>query len=311
MTKEFRDDKGFTENEFLAHYKLKDYERPSITVDPVLLTVVDGVITNPKNPPRKKLQVLLIKRGGHPFIYHWALPGGFIQMNESSNEGAYRELEEETSIRRDQVYLEQLYTWNDPHRDPRGRIISISYMALVDSGRLDVRAGSDARDARWFTIELFPFKKNKSRTAEGFIQEEYWRLNLINEDLPATEEFPALTAVIRITRTVEGNIIKTDRQVIESCGIAFDHAAIIEYSMFRLKNKIEWTDIAFALMPPLFSLGDLQRVYEAILGRELTDPNFRRKMGNKVIETNEKELGVPWRPSKLYRFNPNWDEESF
>jgi len=101
-----------------------------------------------------------------------------------------------------------------------------------------------------------------------------------------------------------------ERELIESNGIAFDHAKIIEYGIERLHNKIEYTDIAFNLMPELFTLTELQQVYEVILDTELLKANFRRKIAGKVIETDQYTRDVGHRPSKLFRFNPNWTNVS-
>ena len=122
---------GLTEEEFLASYDASKYERPSVTVDMLIFTVTNEKKENYRKLPEKVLRLLMIKRADHPYIGQWALPGGFIKMDESLEEGALRELKEETNI--DNIYMEQLYTWGDVNRDPRTRIISVSYMALVDS----------------------------------------------------------------------------------------------------------------------------------------------------------------------------------
>lgn len=115
-----------------------------------------------------------------------------------------------------------------------------------------------------------------------------------------------LSANIKIVKTVEGKVTKIEREIIDSNGIAFDHAKIIEYGINRLKSKIEYTDIAFNLVPELFTLTELQQVYEVILDTELLKANFRRKTADMVIETNEYTKDAGHRPSKLFRFNPNW-----
>jgi hypothetical protein len=98
--------------------------------------------------------------------------------------------------------------------------------------------------------------------------------------------------------------------VIESHGIAFDHAKIIAYGIERLRSKVEYTDIAFNLMPKRFTLTELQQVYEVILDKELLKANFRRKIAAMVTETNEYTRDAGHRPSKLFRFNPNWTNVS-
>jgi len=139
-----------TEEEFLRTYKAKDYPKPSVTVDLVIFTVVDTV-----------LKVLLIKRKGHPFKGRWAFPGGFVDVGDGfRNQGegvemaAHRELAEETGLPLGCCFLEQLYTFGEPNRDPRMRIITVSYYALVSPEKVPlVHAGDDASEAEWFPVE--------------------------------------------------------------------------------------------------------------------------------------------------------------
>lgn len=127
------------EQKFLQEYKPKDYAKPSVTADILVFSMIDN-----------KLNILLVKRGGHPYKNYWAIPGGFVNMKESIKEAAYRELKEETGV--DDVYLEQLATFGEVDRDPRMRIISIAYIALVKSNDVTVVAGDDASDAQWFEV---------------------------------------------------------------------------------------------------------------------------------------------------------------
>lgn len=120
-----------------------DYPRPALTVDCVVFGFDEGA-----------LKVLLIERDRPPFRGRWAIPGGFVDMDESLETAARRELQEETGVR--DVYLEQLYTFGDPDRDPRGRVVSVAYFALVKLSRHQVRAATDARDAAWFPISDLP-----------------------------------------------------------------------------------------------------------------------------------------------------------
>ena len=145
----FRSDhNGLTEEEFLAAYEPGDYERPSVAADMVIFTVTDAEEANYRKLARKELRILLIKRGAHPYLGSWALPGGFVRPTETTEEAAARELREETGV--DEVYLEQLYTFSKPDRDPRTWVMSCSYMALIDSSRVRVEAGDDAAEAAWF-----------------------------------------------------------------------------------------------------------------------------------------------------------------
>ncbi len=126
------------EAETAETYDPTKYERPSVTVDVVIFTVLDN-----------DLKVLLIKRKHWPCEGMWAIPGGFVGMDESLEEAARRELAEETGV--EDVYLEQLYTFGDPGRDPRTRVITVVYFALVAADRVHPRAASDAADVGWFS----------------------------------------------------------------------------------------------------------------------------------------------------------------
>jgi 8-oxo-dGTP diphosphatase len=202
-----------------------------VTVDLVIFTVRDEL-----------LQVLLVQRGAPPFKDRWALPGGFVREDEPLEEAALRELEEETGVR--EVYLEQLYTFGEPHRDPRGRVITVAYFAHTAGDRQALAAGTDAAAARWW---------------------------------PAGAPPP----------------------------LAFDHRRILDYGVERLRNKLEYTTVGFQLLPARFTLTQLQRVYEAILGRALDKRNFRRKMELLDILTPLEEWvrEGPSRPAQLYRFS--------
>lgn len=290
---------GFTEEQFLVAYDAGNYERPSVTVDMLIFTVTDEEKLNYRKLSEKVLRLLMIKRGDHPYIGQWALPGGFVNMDESMEEAAYRELKEETNI--DDIYMEQLYTWGDVGRDPRTRVISTSYLSLIDSGVLDIKANDDAEDAKWFTISCKLYQEQKTVTEKGYIHQCIYKLGLSNEE-------EALSAIVKTVKTVEGKVTKIERVVVETNGIAFDHAKIIVYGIERLRNKIEYTDIAFNLMPELFTLTELQQVYEIILDSELLKANFRRKTADLVVETNEYTKYSGHRPSKLFQYNPNWSK---
>src|SRR5579884_3123810 len=121
------------------HYDASKYERPSVTVDVVMMSL-----------RQRDLQVLLVKRRSWPFEGMWAIPGGFVNIDESLEDAARRELLEETGVQ--DVYLEQLYTFGDPGRDPRTRVITVTYFALLASERLHIRAADDAADVGWFPV---------------------------------------------------------------------------------------------------------------------------------------------------------------
>ena len=133
-------DKG--EKEFLDNFRAEDYKRPSVTADIVIFTLDED----------NDLNILLINRKGYPFKDHWALPGGFLQVDEeSTDETAERELYEETGIKN--IFLKQLYTFSKPDRDPRTHVISVAYTALIPKSKLTIKAGDDAKDARLFKIK--------------------------------------------------------------------------------------------------------------------------------------------------------------
>ena len=155
-----------------------DYPHPAVTTDIALFTIRE-----------ERLAVLLIRRRAAPFQGCWALPGGFVEMNECLEDCALRELAEETGVTG--VYLEQLYTFGKPDRDPRERIISVTYYALAPSEILSPVAGSDAAEVAWFAMDALPelafdhrevialaqqrlrAKLDYSTVAFGFMQEEF------------------------------------------------------------------------------------------------------------------------------------------
>lgn len=118
-------------------------EHPAVTVDVVILTM-----------RKRRLEALLIRRKRWPYEGLWAIPGGFVAADESLEDAARRELEEEASVR--DVYLEQLYTFGDPHRDPRMRVITVVYYALIRADELHVVAGDDAAESGWFPVYTLP-----------------------------------------------------------------------------------------------------------------------------------------------------------
>ncbi len=288
---------GLNEREFLSSYDVSKFERPSVTVDTLVFTVTDEQESNYRKLPQKELRILLVKRADHPCIGQWALPGGFVHMDESLDAAAFRELKEETNV--ENIYMEQLYTFGNVGRDPRTRVISTAYLALVDSSRLAIRSGSDASDARWFAVSSKLRSEQRTHSAKGVIEEKIF-------DLILTSEEQALSAQIKTVRSTEGRTARTEQSVLSSGRIAFDHGAIIAYGVDRLRNKIEYTDIAFNLMPELFTLTELQQVYEIILDTELLKANFRRKTAAMVLETDNYTSDAGHRPSRLYRFNQNW-----
>ena len=288
------DPNGLTEEQFLKNYDAANYERPSVTVDMLIFTVMEQEQDNYRKLADKSLQLLLIQRGEHPFLGQWALPGGFVGINESVEDAARRELYSETNIAN--IYMEQLYTWGDVNRDPRMRVISCSYMALVDRKALTVRAGDDAAAAAWFDVSYNIVETRRRELEQGFEQETLVEIILQNDQ-------ETLSGVVRLTESIQGHVRRQHREIVQSSGFSFDHLMIVQYAMERLRGKAEYTDIVFNLMPPLFTLSELQRVYEIILGKGLLAAAFRRKIADRVIETDESTRDAGHRPSKLYRYN--------
>lgn len=214
---------------------MEDYPRPALTAD----CVVFGLDLD-----SEALKVLLVRRGREPFRGCWALPGGFVEPDECPQTAAGRELEEETGLR--DVFLEQLYTFGEPGRDPRGWVVSVASLALVRLDAQRPRGSSDAREAAWHDAYAPP-------------------------------------------------------------ALAFDHALILATALERLRGKIRYQPIGFRLLPPKFTLSQVQTLYEVILRRALDKRNFRKKILSMGIleELDETERRVAHRAARLYRFDEN------
>jgi len=188
------------------------------------------------------LKVLLIERGLEPFKGRWALPGGFVRVDETLDAAARRELQEEAGLAN--VFLEQLYTFGGVNRDPRERVVSVAYYALVKLSEHAAKAATDAADARWFPLSKVP-------------------------------------------------------------RLAFDHAHILKTAVARLKGKVRYQPIGFELLPPKFTLSQLQHLYEAVLAMELDKRNFRKKVlgFGLLVPLKEMQMIGRHRPAQLFRFD--------
>jgi 8-oxo-dGTP diphosphatase len=222
-----------------------EYPRPSVTVDCIILGF---------DAEDEILRVLLIKRADEPFKGMWAIPGGFVETSDSDGQGesideaARRELREETGIT--VAYLEQLYTFGTPGRDPRGRVITVAYLALVRQQDYEPTAGSDAAEAQWFAVEdALSFGK-----------------------------------------------------------LAFDHRDILSLALKRVQGKVRYSPLGFNLLPQKFTMGQLQKLYEALLLRKLNPSNFSKKIQKVLgstgilVKTKDFQKGQH-RPAPLYRFD--------
>ena len=287
-----RDKNGLTEAEFLAQYHAGDYVRPSVAADMVIFTVMDTAKENYRKLTEKKLCLLLIQRGGHPFLGSWALPGGFIRPNETAMDAARRELKEETGLAH--VYLEQLYTFSEPDRDPRTWVMSCSHMALVDSTKLSLHAGDDADDALWFELSCRLLNEYTDDHPDKAVKSRRILLELSHGEIE-------LSCVIeeKCIRSLYDSV--REYRIVENHGLAFDHGKIIFYALERLRAQLETEDLALHLMPEEFTLTQLQQVYEVIWDRPLLKAAFRRKVASLVTETDSYTQNEGHRPSRLYR----------
>jgi 8-oxo-dGTP diphosphatase len=235
-----------TEAEFIESYDPSLYERPSVAVDLILMSVVGGAPA-----------ALLVRRDAHPHLGRWALPGGFVRLDESLDDAARHVLA--TKARMEDAYVEQLYTFGAVDRDPRTRIISVAYFALLPPARFAA------------ALKAAP------------------ELTLAELVVPwPGEEGGAVQA-----RSADGDVLP----------LAFDHADMLGLAVLRLRGKLDWSDVAYALLPERFTLRALQDVHEAIRGRPLNKPAFRRRMldTGRLEPTGERETGASFRPAELFR----------
>lgn len=214
--------------EFPYQYK---YEHMAVTTDCVIFTYEE-----------RQLKVLLVRRGGEPCKGMWAFPGGFLRNDETAVQGALRELREETSLEASAVG--ELGVFSDPGRDPRERVITIAWYALVKPSK--VVGGDDAAEAAWFSVDALP-------------------------------------------------------------PLAFDHKQIFQAAMERLRRDIYFQPVGFELLDDEFTMPDLQRLYEILLGTEFDRRNFQRKMlasGILKEAAGKKKARHPGRSASLFSFDP-------
>ena len=211
---------GQTLEEYLDGYDPRQFDLPSNTTDIIVVRCEEEL-----KSWEQQMEVLLIKRGNHPGIGFWATPGGFVEMRENMDEGAARELEEETGIQG--LPLVQMATWGDYDRDPRWRVITTSYLALVE-GDLAVQAGDDAADALWFKVSL----KQESNDTENRI--EVWDLSLVND-----ERMIRGGAKVELIHSGHKPLDKKQYRIVENNCLAADHGCLITQALLYLKEKLE------------------------------------------------------------------------
>ena len=266
-----------SEEEFLKDYDPSKFDRLSVTTDILIFSISDDIQDNYRKLNDKYFSILLVKRDNYPFKDKWCLPGGFVKIDEDIEDAPVRILAGEAGLHN--IYLEQLYTYGSVNRDPRTRVISTSYMALIDKNKLNEKLNPNAS---WFNITKLEDDKKI-----------YITLDNGNEQ-------------IKFTIEKELKEKTTDRYkftILENDSLAFDHPLVIVSGIERLKNKASYTDIVFNMMPKYFTLGELQKVYEVILGKKLLDPAFRRIIADKVIKTEKVRTGGGHRPSALFTYN--------
>lgn len=218
MKNQIRNSKGQTEEEFLKEYDPSKYKKPSVTVDILIFRLGE----KSSNDIGRDVEMLLIKRGNFPELGKWACPGGFIEMDESLEESAKRELYEETGVK--DVYLQQLKTFGDPKRDKRDRVITVAYMSIIDE-QLEVKAGDDAADAKWYKVNLK--KGNRIKKEDGY--DEKWIISLLNKDINLE------CILIKKVRKI-GVLKSKDFQIIDGGLIASDHSKLIAFGIEKLEH---------------------------------------------------------------------------
>ena len=273
MKKEYK-----TEEEFLKDYDPKAFDQLSMTADIILISVSDQEQTNYRKTSKKMMSILLVKRDDFPYKGKWCLPGGFLKpKTETLAECAKNVLKRETNL--SNIYLEQLYTYDAIDRDPRTRVVSTSYIALVDKNRLTDMINPNAC---WFDVVLLEEKNNI---------------------VDITLDNGVDTIHLSIKKELREKTTDRYRFVsLKNDDLAFDHALVILAGIERLRNKLNYTDIVFNMMPEYFTLGELQQVYEVILNKKLLDPAFRRIIANKVVKTKKMKTGEGHRPSALFKY---------
>ena len=272
-----------SEKEYLSQYNINKYERPSVTTDIAAFMIRSEESDNYKRDSENRLSILLVKRGVHPFMDCWALPGGFLKPNETVEECALREITEETNVV--PVTILPVGVFSEPGRDPRGWIISNAFFSVITEESVKQVGGDDAADAQWFDVS---FEKDNDGD---------YRLSLSLRGNTASESIN-LDAVLTKERTKLGKRIFLIK---DSGGLAFDHAGIIAEAVCLLRKYAQDFNTIFDFLPEKFTLNEVQKVQETILDISILPANFRRKINDYVIETDEYTQGAGHRPARLFK----------
>lgn len=262
---------------FLSAYNIEDYDRPSVTTDIVTFGIKSEQEDTYRHNPKSNLSVLLIKRGEHPFMNSWALPGGFLRSDETIEECALREINEETNVA--PSALMQFGQFSEIDRDPRGRIISNAFLSVINQDDLRIMSGDDAIDAKWFEVYFDEAEEDK------------YILKLKNDDV-------VLSALLQKKASRFG---KVEFEILEGETLAFDHAKIIATAITTLRKNAKDLEFIFEFLPEKFTLTAVQNVQEAIMNIPILPANFRRKIADYVEETDEYVTGAGHRPAKLFK----------
>lgn len=246
--------------------------------DVLIFAIGDVKNDNCRELSKKNLSILLVKRNKEPFKNKWCLPGGFILDEETSFTGAKRILKKETNL--ENFYLEQLRTFDSIDRDPRGRVVTTAYMALVDKKIIRDKL---LEDAKWFNIEIL--EKDNNIEIILVSDNELIKINILKN------------IVDKKSNQYEYKLINSN--------IAFDHGLIINEGINELRNKANNTDIIFNMMPDKFTIGELKQVYEIILNKKLINSAFRRVIASKIEPTNEIIKNGGHRPPQYFRYKDN------
>lgn len=263
-----------SDEEFLKNYNSDDYEKMSITTDITLFSISDKKQENYRKKAAKSFSVLLVKRSTPPFINRYCIPGGFLSLDEKLLDCAKRVLFIEANL--ENIYLNQIHTFSDIDRDIRGRVLSVSYLGLIDKNLIE---SSLKEQASFFDLTLTE-------------DQQYITLSFSNEK----DSFSC-----KLLREVDIYGIISYKEI-ENSYIAFDNLKMLMHSIDYLKQNLSHNDFVFHMLPKYFTLKELQLVYETILGRKLIDSVFRRTIKDNVIPTDMVKNDGGHRPSVLYTY---------